>query len=113
MHLYLVEELMNKQKQTGELYHEFLREHTMSMGLYRLAAGTTDQQKPHSEDEVYYVIEGHACFQSKSEEIQVQPGSIIYVKAHDEHRFHSITVDLTVLVFFAPAEGSTQSNDTY
>ncbi|MCP5113505.1 MAG: cupin domain-containing protein, partial [bacterium] len=31
---------------------------------------------------------------------------ILYVAAGVEHRFHSITSDMKILVFFAPAEGS-------
>ncbi|HEX9132852.1 MAG TPA: hypothetical protein VF844_11230 [Ktedonobacteraceae bacterium] len=31
-------------------------------------------------------------------------GTLVYVKANVEHRFHTITEDLRVLVFFAPAE---------
>ena len=34
----------------------------------------------------------------------VGPGTIIFVEAGVEHRFHSITSDLTVLVVFAPPE---------
>jgi quercetin dioxygenase-like cupin family protein len=36
----------------------------------------------------------------------VQAGSIVYVAKNVEHRFHSIEEELTVLVFFAPAEYS-------
>lgn len=36
----------------------------------------------------------------------VEPGSLIFVAANIEHRFHTITEDLTVLVFFAPAEST-------
>ena len=31
-------------------------------------------------------------------------GSVIFVQAGVEHRFHDITEELLVLVFFAPAE---------
>ena len=34
------------------------------------------------------------------------PGSVIYVPKHVEHKFHSIVEDMTLLVFFAPAEYS-------
>ena len=61
-------------------------------------------QQPHSEDEVYYVISGRASFRAGAEERSVQVGSILYVKANVEHRFHSISEDLRVLVIFAPAE---------
>ena len=76
----------------------------MSAGLYVLAAGATDKQKPHAEDEVYYVIEGSATFTAGGEERDVKAGSIIYVPARIEHRFHEIREELRVLVFFAPAE---------
>jgi quercetin dioxygenase-like cupin family protein len=36
----------------------------------------------------------------------VQTGSIVYVAKNVEHRFHSIEEELTVLVFFTPAEYS-------
>jgi quercetin dioxygenase-like cupin family protein len=40
------------------------------------------------------------------EDRAVGAGSIIYVAANVEHRFHSIEEELKVLVFFAPAEYS-------
>jgi quercetin dioxygenase-like cupin family protein len=36
----------------------------------------------------------------------VQPGSVIYVPAGEEHRFTDIAEDLAVVVFFGPAEYS-------
>jgi quercetin dioxygenase-like cupin family protein len=36
----------------------------------------------------------------------VQAGSIIYVEKNVAHHFHSIQEELTILVFFAPAEYS-------
>jgi quercetin dioxygenase-like cupin family protein len=36
----------------------------------------------------------------------VRAGSIVYVEKNIAHRFHSIEEDLTLLVFFAPAEYS-------
>ena len=76
------------------------------MGLYQLPAGGTDPQSPHTEDEVYYVVSGAAKIKVADEDRAVQAGSIVYVAKKLEHRFHSIEEDLTVLVFFAPAEYS-------
>ena len=42
---------------------------------------------------------------SGSEDEAVGPGTIIFVAADVEHRFYDIAEELTVLVFFAPAEG--------
>ena len=41
-------------------YQEFLRVPSLSCGVYHLPAGSQDMQKPHDEDEVYYVISGKA-----------------------------------------------------
>jgi mannose-6-phosphate isomerase-like protein (cupin superfamily) len=103
---YTLSGLTGARTQAGKLYHEFLRVPSMSAGLYELAAGATDPQQPHTEDELYYVVRGRAQIQVAEERIAVEPGALIFVAAGVEHRFHSITEDLSVLVFFAPAEYS-------
>jgi mannose-6-phosphate isomerase-like protein (cupin superfamily) len=85
-------------------YREFLRVPSMSAGVYVLAAGATDLQKPHHEDEVYYVIRGRARFKTADEDHDISEGSVLYVAAEVEHRFYDITEELALLVFFAPAE---------
>jgi quercetin dioxygenase-like cupin family protein len=89
---------------SGRPYREFLRVPAMSAGLYVLPAGAIDHQKPHREDEVYYVIRGQARFKAGSEDREVAAGSVIFVAAEVGHRFYDITEELVVLVFFAPAE---------
>jgi mannose-6-phosphate isomerase-like protein (cupin superfamily) len=79
------------------------------MGLYVLPMGGVDPQLPHSEDEVYYVVNGKAQIKVADEDRAVQAGSVVYVEKNVEHRFHSIEQDLTLLVFFAPAEYSNKS----
>ena len=101
-------EIDDARLQSSKLYREFLRTPPMSAGLYVLAAGSVDPQKPHHEDELYYVIRGHARFEAGEgagqQEREVKPGSVIFVGAKVPHHFHTITEELMVLVFFAPAE---------
>ena len=87
-------------------YLEFLRVDSLSVGLYTLRAGEVDKQQPHTEDEVYYVTGGRARIRVGEEDQAIRAGSIIYVPAGVEHRFHDIAEDLTLIVFFAPAEGT-------
>src|SRR5512134_2309795 len=95
------------QRQAGNKHYlEFLKVPDLSMGLYVLPAGGTDPQSPHTEDEVYYVVSGKAHIKVGAEDQAVQAGSIVYVAKNVEHNFHSIEEELTVLVFFAPAEYS-------
>ena len=104
MHAFELAELVDKRKQAGRLYLEFLKVPDLSTGVYELPAGSADPQSPHTEDEVYYVAKGKARIRVADEDRPVQAGSIVYVAKNVEHRFHSIEEDLTVLVFFAPAE---------
>lgn len=106
MNAYEMTDLIEQRMRTEKLYLEFLRVPDLSLGLYQLPAGGTDPQSPHTEDEVYYVVSGMAKIKVADEDRIVQAGSVIYVAKNVEHRFHSIEQDLTVLVFFAPAEYS-------
>jgi quercetin dioxygenase-like cupin family protein len=89
---------------SGKQYREFLRVPAMSAGLYVLPAGATDRQKPHREDEIYYVLRGRARFKAGAEDREVAAGSVIFVAAEVGHRFYDIAEELAVLVLFAPAE---------
>ncbi len=99
-----IDELEQRRALTGKSYLEFLRVPAMSAGVYTLAAGATDPQKPHKEDEMYYVVRGRARVRVGAEERAVSPGSVIFVAAEVPHAFYDIAEDLMVLVFFAPAE---------
>jgi mannose-6-phosphate isomerase-like protein (cupin superfamily) len=101
-----ISQLLMERKQSGKLYLEFLRFPAMSAGLYVLPAGGVDPQKPHKEDEMYYVVRGRAGMRVGPEDQVVGEGSVIFVAANVEHRFHDITEELVALVFFAPAESS-------
>lgn len=89
-----------------ERYLEFVRVSSFSVGIYVLDGGALDHQKPHSEDEVYYVVGGHAKMRIDSDgkpySFAVGPGSIIFVPAREHHAFYDITERLAVLVFFGP-----------
>ena len=103
-HFFHLDSLEKQRAATGKLYLEFLRVPAMSAGVYVLPAGAADPQKPHREDEMYYVVRGRARMQIGNENAEVSAGSVIFVEAEAEHRFYDIQEELEVLVFFAPAE---------
>jgi mannose-6-phosphate isomerase-like protein (cupin superfamily) len=103
-HFFHLEDLNCQQAASGKLYLEFLHVPVMSAGIYVLPTGASDPQKPHREDEMYYVVRGRARMQIGAEHAQVRAGSVIFVEAEAEHRFYDIEEELEVLVFFAPAE---------
>jgi quercetin dioxygenase-like cupin family protein len=97
---------IEQRRASGKSWHEFLRVPGLSMGIYALPAGAADPQRPHGEDEVYYVVSGRARLRVGEEDRIAEPGTLLFVAANAVHRFHRIEEDLTTLVFFAPAEGT-------
>ncbi|HSP10341.1 MAG TPA: cupin domain-containing protein [Candidatus Dormibacteraeota bacterium] len=90
----------------GHGYVDLLASDRLSVGLAVWPQGVTDRQKPHLEDEVYYVISGRATIRVAGEDRPVAPGSLVFVAAGVEHSFHEIEDDLRVLVFWAPPHGA-------
>jgi mannose-6-phosphate isomerase-like protein (cupin superfamily) len=104
METFELEEILRRLATSGRLYEEFIRSHDLSVGLYRLPAGATDPQSPHTEDEIYEVVAGRARIRVGDETRAVGPGSIVFVPADIDHRFFDIEEDLVALVVFGPAE---------
>jgi mannose-6-phosphate isomerase-like protein (cupin superfamily) len=101
--IFHIDDLLRQHAQKKR-YFEFVRVPAMSAGIYVLPPGGTDLQKPHREDEMYYVVRGRARMELGSDHAEVRAGSVIFVAAEVEHRFYDIEEELEVLVFFAPAE---------
>jgi mannose-6-phosphate isomerase-like protein (cupin superfamily) len=89
-----------------EVYREFLRVPSLSLGLYRHEVGAAVPQQPHTEDEVYFVVSGRGTIEIDGTDQTVMSGSVVYVPAGVAHHFHSVTEPLQVLVVFAPPEGA-------
>ena len=85
-----------------------VRSDLLSVGLYTLKAGAFDDQTPHMEDEVYYTVRGRATLFVEGAEHPVREGSVLFVPAKAEHRFHDIEEELVLIVFWAPPEGTVE-----
>ena len=103
-----LDELETARAASGRLYHEFISVPDLSGGLYVLEASATDPQSPHTEDELYVVMSGRANVTVGGDVRPIRAGSVIFVAAHVDHRFHDIEERLVLLVMFGPAEYSRQ-----
>jgi mannose-6-phosphate isomerase-like protein (cupin superfamily) len=90
-------------RERSETWSQPLRVPAMSVGIYLLSAGSKDEQTPHREDEIYYVVRGQAVLRIGSSTRPIAPGDCIFVAAGQNHRFEDISDDLELLVVFAPA----------
>jgi mannose-6-phosphate isomerase-like protein (cupin superfamily) len=102
MDAFVAEELVAGLDPDGHDFAEFFRSSTLSLTVARWLAGSVDDQEPHTEDEVYYVVSGRARLRVAEEDAAVGAGSIAYVAAGVEHHFYDIEEDLSVIVFWAP-----------
>lgn len=104
MDIHHLADLLAQQSDAGRAYLEFLRSESLSAGLYVLRVGDVDRQQPHGEDEIYVVMSGRSSFTAGSETREVTSGDTIFVAAGVPHYFHDITVDMELIVVFAPPE---------
>jgi mannose-6-phosphate isomerase-like protein (cupin superfamily) len=91
---------------TANDWVEHFAEPALSVGTYCIPAGGTDDQSPHTEDEIYIVTAGRARIATPGGTTDVGPSSVIFVPAGEEHRFTDVTEDLALLVIFGPAYGT-------
>ena len=77
---------------------------TGEIELRHYAPKGVDEQVPHDRDELYVVISGSGSFKRAGESIAFAPGDVLYVGAHEEHRFVDFTADFaTWVIFYGPA----------
>ena len=61
----------------------------------------TDPQKPHTRDEVYFVISGTGWFVSAAGRQRFGPGDVFYLPAGEPHHFENFTDDFATWAIFA------------
>jgi mannose-6-phosphate isomerase-like protein (cupin superfamily) len=102
--VFQLDELLPRVEGSEPCFLEYLHMPGLSSALYHLPAGAKDMQAPHLEDEIYFVVSGKATLRVAHDEKEVGPGSILYVRATEEHSFFNISEDLTLLAFFGKAD---------
>lgn len=69
-----------------------------------------DPQKPHTRDEVYFVVTGTGEYVCNDSRQPFGPGDILFAAAGSVHRFENFSGDLTLWVLFYGPEGGEESN---
>jgi mannose-6-phosphate isomerase-like protein (cupin superfamily) len=65
-----------------------------------------DPQTPHDRDELYIVASGHGKFRAGDRMEAFTPGALLYVGAHEMHRFEDFSDDFaTWVVFYGGVKG--------
>src|SRR5918995_5460532 len=102
MDAFVAQELFAGLDPDGHDFAEFFRSSTLSLTVACWPAGSMDDQEPHTEDEVYYVVSGRARLRVAEEDAAVGTGSIVYVAAGGGDRLHPHPGGPGVICFLAP-----------
>ncbi len=82
----------------GTYFIEAFRKGNLSIELYK--PEKEDLQTPHSQDEIYVIISGSGMFKNGEEHYHFKTNDLIFVPAHEEHRFYDFTDDFSTWVVF-------------
>jgi len=81
-----------------ERYIECSRHGTMSLGMY--APHKKDLQKPHDQDELYFVLSGSGIFVHGNQKDRFSAGDTLFAAAGVNHHFEDFTDDFSAWVIF-------------
>jgi len=87
----------------GQLFVELASRGTLKIELF--APRGVDRQQPHTQDELYVVVEGRGQFACGASRSPFGPGDLLFAPAGTRHRFEDFTDDLCVWVIFYGDEG--------
>ena len=80
-----------------------------SMSLILFAPEGNDYQTPHSQDELYIVIEGSGVLEREGKEFPFKSGDALFVKASEQHRFSQYEKGLKMWAIFWGKEGGEEN----
>ena len=87
-------------KSNSSYYLDFIHNSSFEVGVFRLNPGQKDTQEPHSEDELYFVVEGNGYINILGKNLKIRKGSCIFVPSKTTHYFHGNKERLIVLYVF-------------
>jgi mannose-6-phosphate isomerase-like protein (cupin superfamily) len=100
MHAFGVGSAVERLRAAGGGYEAVHESTGLEIGVYVLVAPEPDRQQPHSDDEVYVVLEGSGALEIEGVTHPLSEGQAIFVPAGADHRFTAYE-RLAVLVAFA------------
>ncbi|MDH3192102.1 MAG: cupin domain-containing protein [Nitrosopumilus sp.] len=95
-----VDEYIKKIKDGKNFFHTFINRDTLAAGVLVLQPGEKDTQKPHENDEVYFVLKGNGFLKIKEKDYPISKNKMYFVGKKIKHYFHGNSQELVVLYFF-------------
>ncbi len=106
MNNFKLKDTILKLGESDSAFAEIFKHGTMSIEIYKPVK--IDHQQPHSQDEIYVILEGKGRFFNDGEWSNFNKGDLIFVKAGAEHFFQDFSDDfMTWVIFYGPKGGET------
>ena len=99
MHAFDVAHVSARLREAGGGYEIVHESSGLEVGVYVLVAPEPDRQQPHTDDELYVVLEGSGTLEVEGAGTPLDEGQALFVPAHAEHRFTGYE-GLSLLVIF-------------
>ncbi len=80
---------------------DFLQTNSIDAGIIVLKPSQKDVQEPHSQDEIYYIIEGNGFIEIGKNIYSFHRGMCIFVPSNTPHRFFDNIGRVVVLYVFS------------
>jgi mannose-6-phosphate isomerase-like protein (cupin superfamily) len=95
----------------GRLSSRIFADRDIEIRLY--APPGHDPQTPHDRDELYIVARGRGTFRAGDRSHDFAPGALLYVAAHEAHRFEDFSDDFaTWVVFYGDVKSARPAGNT-
>ena len=79
----------------------FIRGEKLSIGIQLLKKGEDYGEPHHHNDEVYFILKGHANLHIGEKDFKVSPGMAFFVPRKIIHRFYNVRKELVFLFIFS------------
>jgi mannose-6-phosphate isomerase-like protein (cupin superfamily) len=104
LHFSFAEALLKGPAPTGALAVPVFAHGSLQVKIYTPSG--SDTQRPHDQDEVYFVARGTGRFFDGAESYDVGVGDLLFVAARQPHRFEQFSSDFAVwVIFYGPVGG--------
>lgn len=91
--------IIEQVKESDMYYKSFIEKMHMDVGVLVLRPGEEDNQKPHSKDEVYLILQGDGYLTIDSEKHPITEKMFYLVKKNKRHYFSDNTKDIIAVYF--------------
>ena len=98
--VYEIDNFLSQLKNSDQYFIDCINTNSIQAGIMLLHPGKDDIQAPHSIDEVYYVVQGNGFIKIDKKDYEIKPGTVIFIPAKVEHKFHGNNQDLVIFYVF-------------